>query len=114
MKALRNITEDETGRWILENHEDAHSEYPLTGYIKHRYINKILDRTFVDSEGVRWIIDYKTGEHQGANLDYYFEEEKKRYKSQLDQYEELLKLKGETRPIKKALYYPLHKRLVTI
>ena len=60
------------------------------------------------------IIDYKTGEHQGANLDHYFAEEKKRYKSQLDQYEELLKLKGETRPIKKALYYPLHKRLVTI
>ena len=114
MKALRNIAEDETGRWILEKHEDAHSEYPLTGYIKHRYINKILDRTFVDSEGVRWIIDYKTGEHQGANLDHYFAEEKKRYKSQLDQYEELLKLKGETRPIKKALYYPLHKRLVTI
>ncbi|MCH8311772.1 MAG: UvrD-helicase domain-containing protein, partial [Nitrospinae bacterium] len=114
MKALRNIVEDETGRWILEKHEDAHSEYPLTGYIKHRYINKILDRTFVDSEGVRWIIDYKTGEHQGANLDHYFAEEKIRYKTQLDQYEELLKLKGETRPIKKALYYPLHKRLVEI
>ncbi len=114
MKALRNIFEDETGRWILEKHEDAHSEYPLTGYIKHRYINKILDRTFVDSAGVRWIIDYKTGEHQGANLDHYFAEEKIRYKTQLDQYEELLKLKGETRPIKKALYYPLHKRLVII
>jgi len=114
MKALRNITEDETGRWILEKHEDAHSEYPLTGYIKHRYINKTLDRTFVDLEGVRWIIDYKTGEHQGANLDYYFAEEKKRYKSQLDRYEELLKLKGENRPIKKALYYPLHNKLVEI
>ena len=114
MKALRNIIEDETGRWILEKHEDAHSEYPLTGYIKHRYTNKILDRTFVDSEGVRWIIDYKTGEHQGANLDHYFAEEKKRYKSQLDQYEELFKMKGETRPIKKALYYPLHKKLVHI
>lgn len=114
MKALHNIMEDETGRWILKKHEDAHSEYPLTGYIKHRYINKILDRTFVDSEGVRWIIDYKTGEHQGANLDYYFSEEKKRYETQLNQYEELLKLKGEHRPIKKALYYPLHKRLVKI
>jgi ATP-dependent helicase/nuclease subunit A len=114
MRALKNITEDKTGRWILENHEDAHSEYTLTGFINNIYINKILDRTFLDSEGVRWIIDYKTGEHQGANLNHYFEEESKRYKSQLDQYEDLLKLKGETRPIKKALYYPLHKRLVEI
>jgi ATP-dependent helicase/nuclease subunit A len=114
MKAVNIIIEDKTGRWILTNHEDAHSEYPLTGFINHLYINKILDRTFIDSEGVRWIIDYKTGEHQGADLDHYFREETKRYKSQLDQYEQLFKLKGETRPIKKALYYPLHKKLVEI
>ncbi len=114
MRALKNIADDKTGRWILKDHEGAHSEYPLTGFINQTYINKILDRTFVNSDGVRWIIDYKTGEHQGANLDHYFLEEAKRYKPQLDQYEELFKLKGETRPIKKALYYPLHKRLVQI
>ncbi len=114
IRAITNITEDKTGRWILSDHEDALSEYPLTGFIKQIYINKILDRTFIDSEGVRWIIDYKTGEHQGANLEHYFREEVKRYRSQLEQYEELFKLKGENRPIKKALYYPLHKRLVEI
>ena len=114
VRALKNIVDDKTGQWILKNHEDAHSEYPLTGFIKHIYINKILDRTFVDSEGVRWIIDYKTGEHQGADLDHYFSEEIKRYRPQLDLYEELIKLKGENRPIKKALYYPLHNRLVEI
>jgi ATP-dependent helicase/nuclease subunit A len=114
MKAVNNIIEDETGRWILTNHEDANSEYPLTGFIKYLYINKVLDRTFIDEEGIRWIIDYKTGEHQGADLEFYFQEEAKRYKSQLDQYEHLFKLKGETRPIKKGLYYPLHKRLIEI
>jgi ATP-dependent helicase/nuclease subunit A len=114
MRALRNTLEDEAGRWILNLHEDGHSEYPLTGVIKNSYINKVLDRTFIDEQGVRWIIDYKTGEHQGAKLEHYFEEEIKRYKPQLDQYAELIKLKGESRPIKKALYYPLHKRLVEI
>ena len=114
IRALKNILEDETGRWILTAHEDSHSEYPLTGHIDNRYVNKILDRTFIDEEGVRWIIDYKTGEHQGADLEHYFEEEKNRYGPQLDQYEELLKLRGESRPIKKALYYPLHKRLIEI
>jgi len=114
MRALKNTLEDETGQWILRQHEDSHSEYPLTGTNKNNYINKILDRTFIDEHGVRWIIDYKTGEHQGAGLEHYLEEEIKRYKPQLDQYEELIKFKGESRPIKKALYYPLHKRLVPI
>lgn len=114
MRAINNLIEDKTGRWILTTHEDSHSEYPMTGFIKQLYINKIIDRTFIDSEGVRWIIDYKTGEHQGAGLDHYFQEETKRYKSQLDQYEQLFKLQGETRPIKKALYYPLHKKLAEI
>ncbi len=114
MTALQNTLQDETGRWILKAHADAHSEYPLTGYIQGRYLNKILDRTFVDADGVRWIVDYKTGEHQGSRLEDFFQQEKKRYQAQLDQYEELLKLKGETRPIKKALYYPLYKRLVEI
>ena len=114
IRAIQNILEDEIGRWILMNHEDGYSEYPLTGVIDNRYVNKILDRSFIDEQGVRWIIDYKTGEHQGADLEYYFKEEIKRYKPQLDQYEELIKRKGESRPIKKALYYPLHKRLVEI
>ncbi len=114
MRALKNTLEDVRGQWILNQHEDGHSEYPLTGVINNIYINKILDRTFIDEQGVRWIIDYKTGEHQGAGLEHYFEEERERYKPQLDQYEELIKLKGETRPIKKALYYPLHKRWIPV
>ncbi|GJL78081.1 MAG: ATP-dependent helicase [Nitrospinaceae bacterium] len=114
MTALQNTLEDESGRWILTNHEDGQSEYSLTGFIDNRYVNRILDRTFVDAQGTRWIIDYKTGEHQGADLEHYFKEEIKRYKPQLDQYEELIKLKGESRPIKKALYYPLHKKLVEV
>ena len=112
--ALNNTLQDETGRWILQEHEDAHSEYPLTGYIQGRYMNKILDRTFVDANGVRWIIDFKTGEHQGSRLEHFFKQEKERYQAQLDQYEELMKLKGETRPIKKALYYPLYRKLIQV
>lgn len=114
VRILRNILEDADGRWILSPHEDGQSEYPLTGFIDNRYVSGILDRTFVDEKGTRWIIDYKTGEHQGSDLKHYFQEEIKRYQPQMDQYQELIKLQGESRPIKKALYYPLHKRLVEI
>ncbi|SVE42220.1 uncharacterized protein METZ01_LOCUS495074, partial [marine metagenome] len=117
LTALRNILEDEKGRWILQNHEEARSEYPLTFVRNDAYVSRIIDRTFVE-DGVRWIIDYKTGKHEGGNPEYFFEEEKKRYSSQLNEYEKILREKDKAekkeRPIKKALYYPMHKRLVEL
>ena len=108
--ALTNILEDERGCWILAPHDDAHSEYPLTFFQDNRYIRNVIDRTFVD-EGVRWIIDYKTGTHKGKgeNLEIFLENEVKRYRHQLDRYEMVLRKYGEKRPIKKALYFPLLK-----
>ena len=76
--------------------------------------NRIIDRTFIDKNNVRWIIDYKTGEHKGGNLEFFFQQEIERYQTQLDIYHRLLQKRGETRTIKKALYYPLHQRLIKI
>jgi len=76
------------------------------------YQSRIIDRTFIDENDVRWIIDYKTGEHMGANLEIFFNNERDRYHNQLNQYENLFKQLGETRSIKKALYYPMHKELL--
>ena len=108
--ALSNIQEDERGTWILAPHEDAHSEYPLTFFQDNRYIRNVIDRTFVD-EGIRWIIDYKTGTHKGGgkNLEIFLDNEVERYRHQLDRYEIVLRQYGEKRPIKKALYFPLLK-----
>jgi ATP-dependent helicase/nuclease subunit A len=110
MLALSEIFEDERGLWILSSHEDAHSEYPLTFFENNRYIRSVIDRTFVD-DGVRWIIDYKTGTHKGGgkNLEIFLDNEVQRYKKQLDRYEVALKKFGEKLPIKKALYFPLLK-----
>ena len=110
LQALTNILEDERGSWILAPHDDAHSEYPLAFFQDNRYIRNVIDRTFVD-EGVRWIIDYKTGTHKGKgkNLEIFLENEIKRYRHQLDRYEMVLRKYGEKRPIKKALYFPLLK-----
>ncbi|QPJ65685.1 MAG: UvrD-helicase domain-containing protein [Candidatus Nitrohelix vancouverensis] len=113
MRALKLALEDSTGRWILSNREQAETEYALTRFSNNRFIERIIDRTFID-KGIRWIIDFKTGEHQGSNLESFFEEEMIRYRPQLDQYESILIEKGETLPIKKALYYPLHSRLVEL
>lgn len=114
MKALKNILQDPTGRWVLSSHKEHRSEYPLTGVLNDNYIERTIDRTFVDEHNVRWIIDYKTGEHEGTDLEGFFHKEIERYRPQMEQYEELIRLGGETRPIKKALYYPMHRRLVEI
>ena len=108
--ALSKVFEDERGLWILAPHKDAHSEYPLTFFEDNRYIRNVIDRTFVD-EGVRWIIDYKTGTHKGGgkNLELFLDNEVQRYKSQLERYETVLRKYGEKLPIKKALYFPLLK-----
>jgi ATP-dependent helicase/nuclease subunit A len=111
--AIQNILNDDKGRWILQKHQEHKAEYALTNFKENNFTNKVIDRTFVD-EGVRWIIDYKTGEHKGGSIEKFFEEEKDRYRKQLESYEQLIRLQGETRTIKKALYYPLHQRLVEI
>ena len=66
--ALRNTLDDEKGRWTLERHKDAASELPLSLQEEGRTRSLILDRSFVHA-GERWIIDYKTSRHEGANLD---------------------------------------------
>ncbi len=114
IKALKNIFQDPKARWIFQNHKDHRSEYAVSGFIDNTPENRIMDRTFIDENNVRWIVDFKTGKHEGANVEKFFEEEKKRYNNQLKAYEELFKQLGETRIIKKALYYPMHQKFIEI
>ncbi len=103
--ALTNTLEDETGCWILENHQDAACELALTVHdddIRHY----IIDRTFIDAEGTRWIIDYKTGDHQGKDVEAFLDEEQKRYQAQLENYACIMS-QQEHRPTRLALYFPL-------
>jgi ATP-dependent exoDNAse (exonuclease V) beta subunit len=116
LRALHNILKDDKGRWILQRHQDHKAEYALTSIKDKNFKSKIIDRTFIDEEGTRWIIDYKTGEDDGEDLEGILDENKviKQYRPQLETYEQLIRLQGETGPIKKALYYPLHQRLIEI
>ena len=50
----------------------------------------MIDRTFIDENGVRWIIDYKTSAHEGSDLENFLEQEKERYREQLERYARLM------------------------
>ena len=106
-EALTKLREDAKGQWLLsDEHADQHNEYALSGLYEGRVINAIIDRTFIDKEGVRWIIDYKTSRHEGTDEEGFLDREKDRYKEQLEKYASLLSSIDE-RPIKLGLYFPL-------
>ena len=106
-EALVDTLADARGRWILDGrHENARSEYPISGVLDGRVVNATLDRTFVDADGTRWIIDYKTGLHGGGDREGFLQREQERYRPQLERYRRLMRAL-EQRPVRIALYFPL-------
>lgn len=109
VSAIENILNDERGRWILSGtHQQAACELALSIRIADEVRRLVIDRTFVDKDGTRWIIDYKTGSHAGAGLEAFLDSEQERYRHQLQRYAAALQ-KMESRKIRMALYFPLLK-----
>ena len=104
-RALEGILSDEKGLWVLSEHEDDRREYPLSGVVAGCVRRFILDRTFVD-ENVRWIIDYKTGTHEGGGVDRFLDNEQARYRRQLENYASMMQ-HIDSRTIRLGLYFPL-------
>jgi ATP-dependent helicase/nuclease subunit A len=110
-KGLNNCFNSTRAQWILsQKHQEQHNEWALTyvaqGICKHM----VLDRSFIDKEGTRWIIDYKTGSHHSSDIDAFLDQELIRYTEdtpQLPNYVKVLKALEPKRNIKAALYFPM-------
>jgi ATP-dependent exoDNAse (exonuclease V) beta subunit len=110
-RAIESILNDKIGRWILsEQHSESQCEYALSGMVKNKLVNIIIDRTFVEAEtNIRWIIDYKTASPQAnQSKEEFLAQETQLYSRQLGLYSHLLKMKGE-KGIRAGLYFPLIK-----
>jgi ATP-dependent exoDNAse (exonuclease V) beta subunit len=103
-QSLALIRTSRRGRWILASHEDAQSEYAVTGVVNGEIVRGLVDRTFID-QGVRWIIDFKTSEHEGGNLEVFLDEQQRRYRDQMERYARIMGLLGN--PVRLGLYFPL-------
>src|SRR5690606_32037134 len=78
--------------WLFRSHhaEDV-CELALSDYHGSVRRDYSVDRSFVDAEGRRWIIDYKTSTPaQGQSLSDFLNQEVERYRPQLDNYARLL------------------------
>jgi len=106
-QSLLRTLDDERGRWILAaGHQESACELALSGVLHERVVRMVIDRTFVDENGTRWVIDYKTGSHEGGDVDAFLDREQVRYQQQLERYAALLRLQDE-RPICLGLYFPM-------
>ncbi len=103
--ALTNVLDDSVGRWTLTPHAEARSELRLALRSASALSHIKLDRTFVEGN-VRWIIDYKTGQHEGGDIDSFLASEVERYRPQLERYAAAMAA-VDLREINLALYFPL-------
>jgi ATP-dependent exoDNAse (exonuclease V) beta subunit len=108
-RAVLATLDDKRGRWLFAStHREAASEVELSYLRQNRLITLRIDRTFIAEDGTRWIIDYKTSEHQGSDLADFLAQEQLRYAEQLGSYAQAMRLLEPTRPIKLGLYFPMH------
>jgi len=99
--ALTSALSDPRARWLLGPHSDAGNELRFSMQTRSGIKRIVLDRTFVEN-GARWIIDYKTGTHQGADVEGFLDRERLRYGGQLELYARALGGGAQL-----GLYFPL-------
>ena len=107
--ALIQTLHDPRGQWIVSSeHKDAKCEFALSGIYHGNLVNIVIDRTFVDNNGIRWIVDYKTSRHESGGVEEFLDDQVERYKSQLEKYGDIMS-SFDNRPIRVGLYFPLLK-----
>ena len=112
VEALVSVQGDPRGRWILQKAREDFREHALSGRAagagrpQSEVARVIFDRSFVDQQGVRWVIDYKTSQHVGGGLEEFLDREVERYRPQLQRYAALAKRLGPE-PVRLGLYFPL-------
>lgn len=104
--ALANTVVHETGRWILSPHLQGACELKVSGFLDRELVHGVIDRTFVDADNVRWVIDYKTSTHAGGGLEAFLEREQQRYSLQMARYARLMR-QLDGRRVRLGLYFPM-------
>ncbi|MDG4812263.1 UvrD-helicase domain-containing protein [Hydrogenovibrio sp. 3SP14C1] len=109
MVSLSHALHNPKVRWALSReHAESAVELPLSAKEETGQSNHIIDRTFVDEQNTRWIIDYKTSVF---DLDKPEQDKKAFLQSQIDVYTPQLERYGqllgviENRPQKRVLYF---------
>jgi ATP-dependent helicase/nuclease subunit A len=105
--ALLGVHRDARARWIFKTgYRDDVREHALSGLWRGEVVRAVFDRSFIDEQGTRWVIDYKTSEHSGGGREAFLDLQVERYRLQLERYAALARRLGPE-PVRVALYFPL-------
>ena len=109
IQAVKNTLSDEKGQWILQHWQQARNEWVLMDIddVSGKLQRHILDRSFIDAHGTRWIIDYKTSQANGVAIDAFIANKRAQYYPQLERYRHLVQQLDPVHPIQTALFFPL-------
>jgi ATP-dependent exoDNAse (exonuclease V) beta subunit len=102
LAALAAALGDPRGRWVLGPHPHAATEHRVTTFADGAIRRLVIDRLFETAAGERWIVDYKTSAHEGADREGFLDRERDRYAAQLERYARAL---GGAHRL--GLYFPL-------
>ena len=110
--AVKNIQSHGEAHFLFRPYAESNNEFTLSA-IENGSVNRYrLDRTFVDDDGIRWIVDYKSTAHDdGDGAQFAAEQVQTRHKAQLEKYGFLFS-QVDARPIQLAVYFPLLKQLI--
>ncbi len=108
LKCLKNSIHSEIGKWLLSSYPEQTNELALNGVVDGQVVHAVVDRTFVDLSGERWIVDYKTSNLPDTlPLETFLDAEVMKYQKQLRLYATLLGQLVQVRQIRCGLYYPM-------
>lgn len=114
LEALKNIQHCEQARWIFDSkHQAIQTEYPLNYIVENQLKTAILDRTFIDEKGTRWIVDFKIHLRSMSDRESFLSEAKQRHHAQLNHYAKLM-YQLDDRPVRLGLYFPLQREWIEI
>lgn len=101
------------GRWILGSGSGSRCELRLAGFIEGLWVAAVIDRMIV-SNGVTWVVDYKTSDVQTNSSDTACHDAAMKYRPQLQRYVKLMQLGESCGPIGAGIFFPSAQRFVTV
>jgi len=112
-QSLHSTMQDPELRWVFDHEqEQSAAELPLQSYANGFVHTHVIDRTFIDNNGVRWIIDYKSSQPSSKqSLESFLAEQVALYSGQLSRYRSLFE-NEENKGVKTALLFTSLPKLV--
>lgn len=104
---LKNMAQDDRAHWLFDpRHNQVQTEWAISCVQDNQVMRYLIDRSFIDAKGIRWVVDFKTSTHQGGGMEKFVDQQVQRYTSQLNRYGTLVRGLEAEREIWLGLYFP--------